>query len=509
MAQQEQQKRLLEQRLRTGIQAAQQGDNTRARNLLEQVIQDEPNNELAWIWMTAVVESNQQKRVCLQKVLQLNPDNRPAQNALNSLVGILGSSDEINYRAMSRASKTKLSRVERDDSFRAQVERGEAVGEERSPQANRIRLILGVIAVILLIILVASLVPLILPEDAPPTPVASATPRPVIVQPTALPSDTPIPPPGIQGNRVERSTFTPGPSETPLPTQTPSITPTPTSTLPALDVYTVLLVADENGTPNLYRYTLSGEIELLGRDIRNIAYETTQNQVAFLRDVADDEGETITQVFLGELDNLSEATSITRLPDGSSANSVTLAPDGTQVIYSANQDGDDDLYLYDISTGVARNLTQNETSDIQPQWLTDDLVIFAADRDSPLLYEIYILDLSDNSVRRVTDTRGTNTQPSLSPDAERIAYVNQPGSDSYVLVTDLDGRRNQRVTRADDVQESNPEWTPDGVYLMFTSRSSASEDAASSLYVVRPEQREPERFDMGLDVIDLIPISRN
>jgi hypothetical protein len=61
------------------------GDKGNARQLLIEVIRSDPNNEMAWLWMSAVVEDAQQKRECLEKVLNINPDNAQAQVGLSKL----------------------------------------------------------------------------------------------------------------------------------------------------------------------------------------------------------------------------------------------------------------------------------------------------------------------------------------------------------------------------------------------------------------------------------------
>ena len=53
--------------------------------MLEAILQQEPNNERAWIWMTDVTESDSERRVCLEKVLSINPSNLLAKEGLNRL----------------------------------------------------------------------------------------------------------------------------------------------------------------------------------------------------------------------------------------------------------------------------------------------------------------------------------------------------------------------------------------------------------------------------------------
>src|SRR5690606_38117347 len=71
--------------MREGIEAARAGDKATARDRFEQVTELDENNEKAWFWLASVVESDEEKRVCLNNVLVINPDNERAQQILDRL----------------------------------------------------------------------------------------------------------------------------------------------------------------------------------------------------------------------------------------------------------------------------------------------------------------------------------------------------------------------------------------------------------------------------------------
>ena len=72
-------------KLKTAIEAIKAGDKDKARPLLDDILSDEPNNEQAWLWMTRVVDSVSEQRSCLENVLELNPDNQAAMQALKKI----------------------------------------------------------------------------------------------------------------------------------------------------------------------------------------------------------------------------------------------------------------------------------------------------------------------------------------------------------------------------------------------------------------------------------------
>jgi hypothetical protein len=70
--------------LRQGIAAAKAGKEEEARDLLSQVLDLDPDNERAWLWMSGLVPEAE-KVVCLQNVLDINPSNELALLGLESL----------------------------------------------------------------------------------------------------------------------------------------------------------------------------------------------------------------------------------------------------------------------------------------------------------------------------------------------------------------------------------------------------------------------------------------
>ncbi len=67
-----------------GIRAAKAGDKDEARHLLQLSIRLEPENEAAWLWLASVSRDNRERVFCLQKLLEINPENETARKALDA-----------------------------------------------------------------------------------------------------------------------------------------------------------------------------------------------------------------------------------------------------------------------------------------------------------------------------------------------------------------------------------------------------------------------------------------
>jgi len=74
--------------LEQGIKAAKNGDKAKARDLLYAVVDKEPRNETAWVWLSYAVESVEDRQVCLENVLTVNPTNQYALRGLTQISDI-------------------------------------------------------------------------------------------------------------------------------------------------------------------------------------------------------------------------------------------------------------------------------------------------------------------------------------------------------------------------------------------------------------------------------------
>jgi tetratricopeptide (TPR) repeat protein len=70
--------------IQQGIAAAKAGDKDQAREILQDILRQDPKNETAWWWLASVLDK-EDAIICLKNVLKLNPSNTKAQTALARL----------------------------------------------------------------------------------------------------------------------------------------------------------------------------------------------------------------------------------------------------------------------------------------------------------------------------------------------------------------------------------------------------------------------------------------
>jgi len=74
--------------LELAITAIRSNRKEEGRQLLNLLIQENPNDEKAWLWMSSVVDTDEQRARCLYHVLAINPENQYARRGLQ-LLGIV------------------------------------------------------------------------------------------------------------------------------------------------------------------------------------------------------------------------------------------------------------------------------------------------------------------------------------------------------------------------------------------------------------------------------------
>lgn len=72
----------IQTKLQQGIAAAQAGQKVEARRVLIEVVEADENQLAAWQWLSRVVDSLEEKTVCLENILTLDPCDQAAQDEL-------------------------------------------------------------------------------------------------------------------------------------------------------------------------------------------------------------------------------------------------------------------------------------------------------------------------------------------------------------------------------------------------------------------------------------------
>ena len=96
----------LQEWLQQGISAAKAGEVDQARFLLLDVVEQDQTNETAWYWLYQVFDRVDDKRVCLENLVIINPQNRWAKQKLLEHLEAFPSTPTPIYKGQTRRKKS-------------------------------------------------------------------------------------------------------------------------------------------------------------------------------------------------------------------------------------------------------------------------------------------------------------------------------------------------------------------------------------------------------------------
>lgn len=71
--------------LEQGIIATRKGQKAEAKVLFKQVLQADRQNDRAWLWLSEVADTLEERIACVERAIAINPTNEPAKVALQKL----------------------------------------------------------------------------------------------------------------------------------------------------------------------------------------------------------------------------------------------------------------------------------------------------------------------------------------------------------------------------------------------------------------------------------------
>ncbi len=149
-----------------------------------------------------------------------------------------------------------------------------------------------------------------------------------------------------------------------------------------------------------------------------------------------------------------------------------ISPDGNRVAFSSRRNGYWDLYLLDLQDGRIERLTDTLAYDASPSWSPDgNWIVYETYTNDNL--EIAILPLQNVSQGPIllTDDPAADHSPRWSPGGRQIAFVSNRSGESEIWVADLDrvgGERFTNLSQDPRNEQAAPAWSPDASQLGWT-----------------------------------------
>lgn len=481
--------------LRQAVEAAKRGDIDNAVAKVKEVLEEDEENAKAWMLLARLTSNNDEKRIALATLLQLEPNNEKAKELLEKL-------DE--------QVKT------RDD-------------EEVLPGVSRrlLRVIVGGLVgfVVLMVVLLAIIGQSRGAADAEQTRVALNAQRTdnafiaeqtrVIEQQTQIVLD-------ITAAYLEINPPTPTPSITPFPSETPipSATPTPTLIPPPSDLSGVMVGRSGRGggvnvTNPLVRYSFTDGSSAPIGNLRGKSIVTFPGGMQFAMVSEDQLNNLRDEIRIFDVDGLEIESNLTAqevIRDIIAARQPYYSNTGSQMVFVGNRFGQnrDDLYIIalvgDIQGAIFKQLTTDEATYRFPALSPDGRRLVAVrevlDVDNNPGVDLVIIDVQTGIPTSLTTNRNAiiETMPRWDPTGSFIVYTaraeGETNHEIYFIVTNNPDSGQIRISSPES-DEVMPMFSPDGRYLAYSSNRSGT----YQIYIQNLSNDETFQLTGGLDNI--------
>lgn len=152
-----------------------------------------------------------------------------------------------------------------------------------------------------------------------------------------------------------------------------------------------------------------------------------------------------------------------------------FSPDGSEIYFQSNRDGAfERFHIFKMKTDGTEpgRVLKKEGYEFSPKIFNGGAsMVFSGDRpdDTSRALDIRLADLRDTANEKViAQRRFHDTQPAVSPDGQRIAFVAQSDGNSEIYLCNIDGSGLVRLTR-NAGEDISPVFSADGKTLLFSS----------------------------------------
>lgn len=181
--------------------------------------------------------------------------------------------------------------------------------------------------------------------------------------------------------------------------------------------------------------------------------------------VSDRESQGSKEIFLMDYDGHAQRRITGHI---STSLSPVWARDGSGLVYLSFFEGRPGVYWADLVTGAKTAIVAEERPAYSPSLCPDGDTLLFARRTTNM--EIFAMSRAGGSPRQLTRSSLIDTNPECSPDGARIAFTSSRSGTPQIYTMGVDGADLKRVTFEGRYNEG-ASWHPDGSRLVYSRRA--------------------------------------
>lgn len=185
----------------------------------------------------------------------------------------------------------------------------------------------------------------------------------------------------------------------------------------------------------------------------------------------------------------------------------TYSPDGRSLAVVMSFQNTPNIYLLNPITKMASQLTQSLGFNIDPHFSPDGkkLAFISVRHGPPTVYTADLEQLKNNhgAGTRIAMAGNLNATPRWAPQGDQIVFAGQnnlrskKNFDLFLIKTDGSSKLDRLTGGAtvDEGDNRDPDWSPDGNFIVFSSERSSQE---KNIYIMNSDGSNPTRLTFGL-----------